>query len=1260
MEYHIKYVCLEHRQDLTDIEHRLRVQEFLQYARARRLQDLAADTRVTAYFHTRCAICNCFCTTVQGLLQHWKTEHTNLFLKHEPVNDELLSILVPTNPCELCGQTFKQYHKCHIVRQLALILVADGYDCPTAPPADLHCEHCGKAYTTRHGLQQHMQIYHDAEQARLEPDAQELEVHCLVFEAVQNDRIDDLLGIEAIQFFLATQCLSCRKAFSRKNELKRHLRLHHSSEWNECESRAMSLDAKHKPVLGCLCHPPSYQKHICVFYLQYALLRIDLERQRAPQIMALPPDQLLSISEQIEPVLWLGFPQFLYQKTELRVNLTVQCQICGWSGTSAEELQQHLHALHAENLQAVQSLKELFQWSMFGELGCFCNPGPGWGAPDHECVGLTQLAILANDYQWPLVLPWSFCSTDLVQLLGDLLPLPKLKTVCMDLMTRNFHRLWNDRDLLWMLSTRCLLCQEAVELRHIKAHLFVAHRVDATRVKCLTQQLSWVYADLLTDEHHCDWCNEVLPFYFNDMDAVMDPVGHLNTCPMVIQMALLLMMPRWSKPSYQPFTWPSQDDIEAGHRQLALKLWQFNARPSDTYGADLDLLAKCGLELLQDAWIAGRVSYQCLLCGKTFFLPHKFETHLHMQHNFMQFRTLMCLHRLELTCETPCQYCHFPQHSKSCLPLLNLAVFLINGHGVRGARWARCGRGSVGQSAHEGTALRPEHSQPSRPGEQTTTSQQHQGEESTSAQRLGVGAQADSGSIDTPGVEARGHTQLNPDGSTVCPLHLPGTGLSAARALDAEPTMASGRSDGASETSPGAHDDYSSGNAIGQVDESRIHSRTLRRVRQTPSDHSRAHNAVLAMGSETEGTGAEQISRLACSTGSAVPGEYPSDPGRLLHNTEIPCLEKDQSRRDASRSHTVDLDHINETARSVGGTICTFLPQYLASCASSTQTTNDGAAASGETVAADPDDVKVVRILLNPTGTICYANTVILCLAWMTLLANGLHRSLWRFGFELFRNVTAYSPIPMDLSRHQPFLWLLKGVGVLTVEALQSQQDVREFCTALLHWLQPRFIHCGWLVKPALMADWGATLLDEQKGHRFTPIQLPFINYRDDSCLLQDLIEAWHDDQGLCKGIAEVGNQLILAVDRPLDNPGLGADAKCLQRIDIPDNCIHFPCFSNLSGDVDMIMFEICGLIYHIGSSPHSGHYRAALRYNGSWLIYDDGKVPEQVDELSDTILRNVTLFWCIIPNPCTDRTMNANENLLGSRSATIQYGYQP
>lgn len=64
---HVTYVCSATTQDLEDVEHRLRVQELLQFARSQQIQALAAQQDLLTYFHNRCALCSMFCTTTRGL-----------------------------------------------------------------------------------------------------------------------------------------------------------------------------------------------------------------------------------------------------------------------------------------------------------------------------------------------------------------------------------------------------------------------------------------------------------------------------------------------------------------------------------------------------------------------------------------------------------------------------------------------------------------------------------------------------------------------------------------------------------------------------------------------------------------------------------------------------------------------------------------------------------------------------------------------------------------------------------------------------------------------------------------------------------------------------------------------------------------------------------------------------------------------------------------------------------------------------------------
>ena len=92
------------------------------------------------------------------------------------------------------------------------------------------------------------------------------------------------------------------------------------------------------------------------------------------------------------------------------------------------------------------------------------------------------------------------------------------------------------------------------------------------------------------------------------------------------------------------------------------------------------------------------------------------------------------------------------------------------------------------------------------------------------------------------------------------------------------------------------------------------------------------------------------------------------------------------------------------------------------------------------------DQVKrLVRVLLNTTGTACYINAFLVALCWCTLLTNGLEPTEWLFGFELMRGLTQWSCVPLNVQLYPPFRWLLTGVW--TDDELLAQQDIMEFGT---------------------------------------------------------------------------------------------------------------------------------------------------------------------------------------------------------------------
>ena len=84
LNYHVTYVCSATTQDLEDVEHRLRVQELLQFARSQQIQALEARPDLLTYFHNTCALCSMFLHHNRGLYVHWQRHHHAHFSSMNP------------------------------------------------------------------------------------------------------------------------------------------------------------------------------------------------------------------------------------------------------------------------------------------------------------------------------------------------------------------------------------------------------------------------------------------------------------------------------------------------------------------------------------------------------------------------------------------------------------------------------------------------------------------------------------------------------------------------------------------------------------------------------------------------------------------------------------------------------------------------------------------------------------------------------------------------------------------------------------------------------------------------------------------------------------------------------------------------------------------------------------------------------------------------------------------------------------------------
>ena len=194
LKYHVQFVCAVPCQEEDDIEHRLRVREFLQLARGLSLAALGQNTTLCAYFLHRCLICGKYMLTNKGMLQHWHEEHTQIFQQHGRWYDYLHQFLPSENPCLLCGTISKREHKCLILRQYAMHLAHTGEPVPaaSAPQITFKCHHCHKVYTTKHGLEQHLRNYHKALQDGTKLSDAQFEATCLILQAVETGNVAEI------------------------------------------------------------------------------------------------------------------------------------------------------------------------------------------------------------------------------------------------------------------------------------------------------------------------------------------------------------------------------------------------------------------------------------------------------------------------------------------------------------------------------------------------------------------------------------------------------------------------------------------------------------------------------------------------------------------------------------------------------------------------------------------------------------------------------------------------------------------------------------------------------------------------------------------------------------------------------------------------------------------------------------------------------------------------------------------------------------
>ena len=1236
LQHHVRFICLDSRQEDDDPEHRLRVREFLQYIYAMNYVALGQNNILITYFLQRCIICGHFVSSVRGLLMHWGREHNDTYRQHGPWNDFLNQQVGFHNPCVLCGTAFRRMHHCPILRQCAMYMQFSGQHLPReqAMTAETFpCNLCSKVFVTRHGLQQHLRRFHEALQASTTVPDDHFDAYCLIAQAVEQASCAALLEHPAIAELMSQQCLICYARFGRRNELMRHFRTQHAAYWHRGEHDAIAHDARWKLPNQCYCFPVIPQrKHLCLVFIQYALLRIQLTDAPDAPTTAAPADLLLQPSEIVKQLAWLGLLNLLVLRPALKLALSVRCQLCDARFTSADALMGHLRSEHTAAVRDCDEWIRLLHWVLFAAHGCMCNPAVNHGSEGHICPLITQLALLIQEGD-PITIPWSFRATDLMDVFGPLLSGQDLIKVTTMILARQFDILLLCREVHRLLVSQCLICHEAIPLHRALEHVRACHHFNIRNLKAIIDQLARVAAAAHPPtDFWCEHCGKLMPSIEANFDITPQPEMHMRDCPYIALVALMLAFPMWHHRPFEFGDWPSCDEVDRSRLRLERQLSLFNVGPSaadDVLGLSFETLALGGLAMVSDPTFLETLQHRCLMCGKVFFTQWKFLQHL-MQHDFRQLDTYLCYHRLQLrsmiTDDTACPFCaqfaHLPALGYKCLPLLHLAIFLTNGSPTYDSRRYLEERPDARADGFTRDQLYG-----------STQSKETQIWEECTPKGEWV-ARPTSSPGGQAGAEDGRHGEPAHAGAPICVALAAGARKCAPTDVGSIQEVASG---GEADIPPPRPLDADGRDCPGQSGDAVQIEPTGAAVEGLPEqrpDRCTRQYALSSMVRKSPTIGTVE-GRISADTRCGALLSEPSSghPGSQHHAT-VPQFDEGDGHHGQGHPVAVALKQPTQCG-GMARDPSPMLSLFLATDRGADPSTIDREDTAFEG-RAESLERRQVRILANP-GNSCYFNASLQCLLWITLCMDALHVHCWPAGgFELFRSLSTKAWLPLCLRSFQPLIWLL-GHGWQEGD-LFHQQDACEF----LHWFlartMPTFVNNTWAAQH--LRDVGETDLRDgsEKGSKHGLIQIHLFDHQLHSCTLQHLIDHWNDALGLCRAAIQADRVLILQINRFTD-----LSQKCMQQIEFGSQ-IRFPVFQG-DGTVHFFPYVVTGFLFHLGATPNTGHYRSVVRYNDQWLAYEDDAVPERYTDLPAEIRASIVLFMLL---PLTDESVRrrARSNL--------------
>ena len=480
------------------------------------------------------------------------------------------------------------------------------------------------------------------------------------------------------------------------------------------------------------------------------------------------------------------------------------------------------------------------------------------------------------------------------------------------------------------------------------------------------------------------------------------------------------------------------------------------------------------------------------------------------------------------------------------------------------------------------------------------------------------------------GAPSRGLPEHTAERETIHPSFGSGQRQHPPRDDHAKPSLAStSREDGVFETPSGQTHDHSAGNEATEASSGTSGSIHLAGLPGSQDLGREQADALSQVGSSQKESPTDKGDPLGHRPGHEADPRNPTSHGRPAGDTSISLLGQTTQGLESSRSGTsLAMDHQQPgESGTMAFSLQALLSQRLATCDGSPEAST----LESFTIGSNFDEArstvtpKAVRILMNPTGCICFANSFFVGLSWLTLCCDTLSSTQWGDGFALLEMLTLLSPVPVDLSTTPAFLDLLRGDW--TNVSLFHQQDMIEFSDFMLSVMRPRFVNGAWATRPVLESDLQDTHLPAEKGLQHSVLRLALPPNCAMSLSIGELISHWHDNQGLCRLLQEAPPALCIAIERTCTDTRL----KLHHAVYVHDSML-LPCYDFEMQSTILQKYTVVGITFHKGETLQSGHYQTGLRVKGQWFLYDDGVPPKIQSVLPSEIWQQIVFIWLTRP----------------------------